>query len=369
MTGLDEDLIGAIYEPGLIEGNWRPALERLRVLLNSAETALVEYETAASAVTAVNILTDASYHAYGRQFLAFDPKAPIFARGGPGFVFNDAEHFDDAFVARDPFYQGFSVPHGMRHTLDLFACRDGTREVYLAGMRPKRQGPFVPADCVILKKAGTQFLRARKLRGWMRETQDLARHASGALDRLGYGIVVLDERLRVALANALAREVLAGAGELGIRQSRLVARSGALARSLDKALAAAVGGAGPATALRVTRTRGGQLVLWCVALPASSPLADGERPGVLVILRDAQACATLSPEDLQALYGLTRAEAHLALALSQGETLAVIAAKRGVKISTVRTQLLAVLAKMGLHRQSDITRTLASLAAPVRALR
>jgi DNA-binding CsgD family transcriptional regulator len=61
------------------------------------------------------------------------------------------------------------------------------------------------------------------------------------------------------------------------------------------------------------------------------------------------------------LYGLTAAEAELALLLADGLALAQAAEARSVKISTARSQLLSVLRKTGARGQSDLMRILAAL--------
>lgn len=66
-------------------------------------------------------------------------------------------------------------------------------------------------------------------------------------------------------------------------------------------------------------------------------------------------------EILQGLFDLTLAEARVARAIAEGQTLEQIAAKLSVSRETVRTQLKAVLAKTGTCRQVDLVALLACL--------
>ncbi len=66
----------------------------------------------------------------------------------------------------------------------------------------------------------------------------------------------------------------------------------------------------------------------------------------------------LAPPVLQALYGLTAAEARLALGLAQGRGLDEMAAALGLSRHTVRTQLKQVFAKSGTRRQPELVRLL-----------
>ncbi|TRO96309.1 helix-turn-helix transcriptional regulator [Glycocaulis profundi] len=54
------------------------------------------------------------------------------------------------------------------------------------------------------------------------------------------------------------------------------------------------------------------------------------------------------------MFGLTPAEARLAVQLAAGNTLAEIAETNGVNISTLRAQLRAVYAKTGTSKQSEL---------------
>jgi DNA-binding CsgD family transcriptional regulator len=185
--------------------------------------------------------------------------------------------------------------------------------------------------------------------------------AEGALDALSFGVIVLDDVGRAELVSAAARRALAG-GELGLRQGRLWARAPGPDRELQACLDKAGGDEvfGPAV-LRIARADGGEWIVWIMRLPASSALATNERPGLLVLIGDPRQTVLPSRETVARLFGLTEAETDLALAMAGGGALAEIAADRGVRLSTVRTQLLAVLEKTGLHRQSELVRLLTTL--------
>jgi DNA-binding CsgD family transcriptional regulator len=66
---------------------------------------------------------------------------------------------------------------------------------------------------------------------------------------------------------------------------------------------------------------------------------------------------------LNCLYGLTPAEVRVAIGLGRGLRLSDIAEERQVSVGTVRNQVKAAFAKMGINGQSDLVRILAGLAA------
>lgn len=80
-------------------------------------------------------------------------------------------------------------------------------------------------------------------------------------------------------------------------------------------------------------------------------LSEGEAPPAIA--------PHIAPKDrLRASYGLTAAEARVALLMGDGLTVSDIAARSSNSVHTVRAQLSAVFAKTGCHRQADLVRLL-----------
>jgi len=77
--------------------------------------------------------------------------------------------------------------------------------------------------------------------------------------------------------------------------------------------------------------------------------------------RDLERRPEIRGRRLMELFGLTSAEARLAVALVQDHRLEDIAAGSSVRMPTIRTQLRATLAKTGTHRQAELVRLLLTL--------
>lgn len=67
-------------------------------------------------------------------------------------------------------------------------------------------------------------------------------------------------------------------------------------------------------------------------------------------------------EVLERLFGLTGAEARLAIRIGRGDTPADVAQETGVSMATVRSQLAAVFAKTQTSRQAELVALLARVA-------
>jgi DNA-binding CsgD family transcriptional regulator len=63
------------------------------------------------------------------------------------------------------------------------------------------------------------------------------------------------------------------------------------------------------------------------------------------------------------MFGLTPAEACLAVGLASGKRIEDIAEERGVRMPTLRTQMRGILHKTGTRRQADLIRLIVGLPA------
>jgi|SRR5215207_8002403 DNA-binding CsgD family transcriptional regulator len=91
------------------------------------------------------------------------------------------------------------------------------------------------------------------------------------------------------------------------------------------------------------------------------PGPEGQAAGLLTLV-DLDECPAPNLPTLQAVFGLTKAEAKLALRLMCGDTIENIAEEHGVSISTARVQLKSIFAKTGTSRQAELVVVLTRLA-------
>jgi len=363
---IDGRFLEVLYDAALHDGDWGPALRLSTELLGCIDVSLTAIDGAdfnfLTYETTGRLISDEARDRYAGHYGALDPKLRLISAGGGGFLFNDSVYFDDAFVARNPFYQEYTRWVGTRHTLDMSLASSAARPAFFCAMRTAGEGPFQPITERTFVEVAGHFGRVHALRARIGEAQARARHAEAALDGLAYGLIALDGAGRAMLVNARARRLLAGRGELAWRQGRLVAASPPVDRELQAMLERARGGAEVAAgSMRIPRPDGASWIVWVVRAPAASPLAPGAAPGVLVMIGDSELRGRVRREDLIRIYALTPAEAELALALANGATLREAAAGRGVRYPTARSQLYAVLEKTGVHRQADLARLIAGL--------
>lgn len=179
--------------------------------------------------------------------------------------------------------------------------------------------------------------------------------AHAILNRLGLALILVASDRRILHANKAAEAVLGRGDGLTVSQARLgCAQQAALPRLA--AAVAATARSGQAQAL-VLECRGSNLVYQLSVVP----MADGAVRGALILFADPHAQDETLAARLRALFQLTPAEAYLAVALTQGEALQAIAARRAVGLGTVRGQVKSIAAKMHCRRQAQIAAVVARL--------
>lgn len=205
-----------------------------------------------------------------------------------------------------------------------------------------------------------------------------------ALDALPVGVSVVDAGLKIRFINDLARRYLAGpdAGLFSLRSGPyagsgvyLAAMSREEAGVLRRLVASATSG-GTGGAMRVT-SRTGAVVALMVA-PAPQGLADdvsgidggGAKEAyrealALLILRPLNRKAVLQADMLCEIFGFSRAEAEVAIALTGGASAEEVAHGRRVSLMTVRSQIRSILGKSETENLRDFERTMATLGALV----
>jgi DNA-binding CsgD family transcriptional regulator len=180
-----------------------------------------------------------------------------------------------------------------------------------------------------------------------------------ALDQLNAGVIVTDSCVGVVDINSVAESIVLLQDGLLIRNDKLFARREFETMKLAKlvARATAAGRLGVAGCMLVGRRNGLNPYVLRIA-PLRTSIVAHRRLALIVVVNPEQ--HSPSESDLAEFFGLSPAEARLAVALLTGKTLADVAANTGVRITTLRTQLTSIMRKAGAHRQSNLIRILSS---------
>lgn len=184
-----------------------------------------------------------------------------------------------------------------------------------------------------------------------------------ALDTLRIGVLVLGKSGALHYLNHTAEQRIQASGGLRLSGERLSGASPAITDGLQKALRAAFAIPRQAGSFCALGAGGQHLVVRVVPMEERHALACGQRePLALVYFADP--AWGLSAPQLQALFGLSSAEAQLAALLLGGLSPEDCARQRGTSLNTVRTQIRSLYAKSdtrSLSQFSGLARCLPAL--------
>jgi DNA-binding CsgD family transcriptional regulator len=184
--------------------------------------------------------------------------------------------------------------------------------------------------------------------------------------------LLLDAKGRITLANPPAEVLLRANDGLALDRDRglrlaaaLPSETAALSRALTQALAVASGsGSELGEPLRLTRPSGAAPLL-VVPVPLPPPafalwdLLESAR--VLVLIVDPSMSSQAVAAAIQTTFGLTPAEARVAVLIGSGRSGPETAAMLGISPSTVKTHLKRCFEKTGVHSQVGLARILGAL--------
>jgi PAS domain-containing protein len=375
------DCVGAVYEAATSNGDWLEAGERIRRLLDARRGALFLTDRSGART---NVLTafDPGEAAYAAHFGSLNPYTAKAARDFAdarryhvGTAKVGAEIVPEKTFLRSEYYSDFARRYERRHMVGGVL---GTSQVIPLGFfRGDDADPFGEREVRLLEALLPHIQRALELRARLSRDKETASLTRAALDALPVSVIIVDSALKIRFANGRAQRMLAtpGAALVCMRSgphggggAHLAARSGDEGAALRRLVVSAVAG-GAGGALQIGAGTGFPAAVLVSPTPPS--LAD-ETTGsptskltAMVAIRPLHERPSPSADMLCDLFGLSRAEAEVALALGGGASADDVARRRNVSLPTVRSQIRAILGKSESENLRDFERSMATLAALV----
>ncbi len=196
----------------------------------------------------------------------------------------------------------------------------------------------------------------------MQQLTQAGRYLNHLLACIRMPVMLVDASARILAANPAARSLVeqarkASGGKPGVALPGLSAQQ--FSAIVRRACHAGEKGGG---SLMQVSAGSAHPSLQVMATPvAPNPTTGSLQPAALILVQGSSGDVDHGGHLLQQIFGLTPAEARLARLILEGRSPGDAAIQLQLSVSTIRTQLSAVLKKTGAQRQSDLVRRLSPL--------
>ena len=348
------ELIDRIYEAAIDRCAWSAVMREIASTLNSATAHIQMHDFSDDSFDYLALHPDhplesiTEYNASWRHRDPFRVKAERMA----GTLGNELDLAPPGGPARAEIYKDFYVKWGWGRGIGGYIVRTAEEGALFGVARSIDDEPYTAEEIGRARILGLHLGRGVEVHRSLKAATALKELSECALDTVGAGVVVLDERGHVAVINEPAQRLLRARDGLVVEQRSLdthdpVSRA-ALQEAIRKALTAGPDRGGAACV--VQRRSGDPLQL--LVSPAGQ--RHSKNAGALVVITTRETDVDQLAAQLAARHPLTPAEAAAAAALCRGLSPAEIAQTTGKSVNTVRTHLKNIQAKLGVHGQAQI---------------
>ncbi|WP_319799190.1 helix-turn-helix transcriptional regulator [Nitrobacter sp.] len=266
-------------------------------------------------------------------------------------------------IKRNAYYQEFLAPVGLRWFAGVKIAA-GEDLWSLSIQRTIQDGPFSPSEVTEFSELSTRLSGAAALA----RALDFARidAALAAFEISGLAVALIDRMGEVFRINEAADRLIGT--DLRIERRRLASFDPAATAALDRSLhdllwrSSSMALSPPVRLPRRAATR--PILAYPLRLPAVTADALAQCRALLVLV-DLNTQPAPSEQTLRICFGLSPAEARLALGLAAGQSLNEVAEALGIARETARSQLKAVFSKTNCSRQTELISILTRLLRPM----
>ena len=224
--------------------------------------------------------------------------------------------------------------------------------------RGRLESAFDTDDQARMAASLRHLIPVLRVRGQLAASQRELRLAKGVAERLAFAVMTVAPDGRILTLNPAADEVVARADGLVSVLGRLTAADFGAGQRLAAAITRATTSRQP-SASAVVVERDAEKPAYNINV---TPLILGQGAArAMVVLRDPDFVDPSLGDRLRALFGLTEAEAAIAVKLGERRSPAEIMFERGVRPNTLSAQIKSLLGKMGCRRQAEVAAMVAAL--------
>ncbi len=371
MPQIDEArFLDLIYSAAIESDLWLPAMDQFALMTGGWSAFLTRVNVVNGTSTEISIYSDPVLTPqYQTHYATLNPFAepPRFVGGRErwrGHVLTTDAWLPADELARTEFYNDYLRPQNINSAMMVHLT---DQPHYFAQLVVNRLETCTQAELERGERLRPHIQRAFAMTQKLSDLGLKDRDVSAALETSPHALIVLDPTGFLRRMNLKAERLLAARAGLYLKHGFVSALDSATARQFDALIAAA--GTGD-----IEHRQAGSMLLRSPA--QSSPLSVTVAPvrsermatvmngrSVIVCITDLAVAAQISAPDLQRLFGVTAAEARVALAVANAASAREIAETLGLSFHTVRHHIQSLIDKTGVKSKAELTALLSRAAA------
>jgi DNA-binding CsgD family transcriptional regulator len=285
-----------------------------------------------------------------------------------GSVVPSSALLPDREFARTILYNEGVRPLGVFHGLLASPLSTPQRFVHLSTGRRLSHQDYDAEDIAVMRTMLPHLVTALRVAQRLATADLRAVGAGAALDRLDTGVILADAAAGILFANRTAEAILAANDGLGIDRDGVCACGYGATRVLRRLIASCaditIFKGGPGGSIELPRGEG-RRPLHIVVAPFRAEAAEidtvwlgAARPVAILTITDPEREQRARKQHLRRRFGLTPAEADVAIEIVKGDGRDASAARLGIAATTVRAHLSHIFEKTSVRRQAELVRLL-----------
>ena len=359
-------IIGQIYDAALDHSRWVDVLASVSDLIGGSGAVIVVQDPRTSRVrwTTQARMDPDVIDKYVQYYSAIELRFPAIVSVPTGTVQTEYSLIDKDTYLKSEIYNDFLIPCDIPHICAAVLEKEPDA-TFISIEGSRRRGRFETQERELLQALVPHLKRAVHIGKLLNSHQQRLDSFHELLNNLTLGIIALDGEGRIRETNRIASTCLAKRDAIACHHGTLVALSALAQSCLQRAIAHACRGEAPGgdlEGINLPRAGGGRGYT-AIVEPASRALTMQDTAGIaaFVFLIDHDAAPLAIAPLLQQRFGLTVAEANVALGVLEGLSLKEISSCRGTSLETTRSQMKRVLSKCQARNQAGLMRMLTQI--------
>ena len=362
----DDTMLDLVYEAAYDPSLWVKVMESLADRIGATSGAMTQFDMRDGAGEIILSRLDpgalTSYFAHFAKInvLSNVADATAYFEGWRPMILTDQDWMPKDELVRSEYYNDFLAPQDIHSTVMIRLAAHDTNVSAISLNRSLAVDQFSLVDLDYAYWLHPHLIRSyelgRKIAASRRVTSDLGQ----ALEHSEHGIFLVEGSGRIRHANRVGQDLLTQGdtfrsvgGHLSVTNADA---AGQLLQLIGLATAASGEGRRGGSLAATSPNRHLPFSVTVAPLRADRVLVFENQPCALVCVTDLEGGISPPEQKLRTLFGLTGAEARVALALFEGMTPKEAACALGVSFNTVRTQLARIFEKTGTNRQAELIR-------------